>query len=407
MADPAMSDSSDMNQRRVPEEKGPFGKSTRRRGMSRSKTVTPARKEDQARIDNIKVIDDIFASYKHQLQAEESARARKTPLNTGNISAPPAPLENTTTGGPVLSSQPTTTKEPTEVLLYGFGSDVQWAAIEFYERISQGTIYEDYDRHPPNSKYNLSLSLSRAAAQRSLSQAALRKKNQYVGGDHWIKVTFDSPEAADLACYYSPHNIQNYVVYAERYRGTGPKADVAIPVNKNGASSLTSSPIPTSSTTLHDNGSGTYAVPSETSSATASSATATVSAPASIRLSQPANVSSSSGSTTLGASSTATSTGAQPGPVKQAPLRIRGAKRAELLPAEMALLPVTPRWQQTFSNLPLVGMLFGGGSEIIGNQVPRKEDGSFDWDNASFYWKLWALVDYYLGTNLCGIRGDD
>ncbi|KAG9557040.1 hypothetical protein KCV04_g19128, partial [Aureobasidium melanogenum] len=36
----------EIGRRREPEEKGPFGRSVRRRGFSRSKTATPARKED-------------------------------------------------------------------------------------------------------------------------------------------------------------------------------------------------------------------------------------------------------------------------------------------------------------------------------------------------------------------------
>lgn len=402
--------SSDFNQRRVPEEKGPFGKATRKRGMSRSKTVTPARKEDQAKLENIRVIDDIFTAYKAELKAKESLRTRKPSGNAGSLplSASVPNLESTAASIPGPSSQPSAAKEPTEVILYGFGCEVQWAAIDYYERISYGAIYEDYDRHPPNSKYNLSLSLDRVTAQRSLSQAALRKKNEYIGGEHWIKVTFDSPEAAERACHYSPHTIQGYLVYAERYRGTGPNADVAIPASQAALSSHTASPNP-SSTTLPAGAS------QSPTSETASSATATASQPASIqqRPSQsltsmksqrtPQEVKTQSDTSTA----MATATGAEQKEHQQPTLRIKGAKLAVMLPAEQAFLPAAPRWQQTFGSWPIIGWVFGSGHEIIGNQVPRKEDGTFDYENASAYWKFWHMVDSCFGTDFCGVRGDD
>ncbi|EKG18095.1 hypothetical protein MPH_04627 [Macrophomina phaseolina MS6] len=276
-------------QRRYVEEKGPFGRSTRRRGLSRSKTTgTPARKEDQNRAANLKAIDEIFT----QVKASAPKAVEQPPSAAPQASQQAA-------GAPALPpSQTSITKEPTEVILYGFSSETQWAAIDFYERASEGLVYEDYDRHPPNSRYNTSLSLNRtAAAARVLSAAALRKKNTYSGGNHWIKVTFDSPEAADRACHYSPHILHGHAVFAELYRGTGPtRGDVAIPSSHAGLAADTS---------LH---------------------------------SSPTN---------------------------------------------------------------------SGGTEVIGSEVPRKEDGSFDWEAASMYWKVWAWIDSLLGTDFLGISGDD
>ncbi|OCK82164.1 hypothetical protein K432DRAFT_433675 [Lepidopterella palustris CBS 459.81] len=400
---------SDLNHRRLPEEKGPFGKATRRRGMSRSKTTTPAarKEEDQTKLENLKVMDDIFTSYKQnqELKAKESLRVRKPSGTAGGLPLS-ASVPNLEAAAAPASTQPTTAKEPTEVILYGFGSEIQWAAIEYFERVSYGQIYEDYDRHPPTSKYNLSLSLSRASAQRNISQVALRKKNEYVGGLHWIKVTFDSPEAAERACHYSPHTIHGYTVYAERYRGTGPSSDVPIPANRGPMSSQTTSPNPTSSHTL----------PAETaSSETASSATATASVPISLqqRHSEPRVPASFPGSSQDirsrdgTSSSSVTVTGSQFEKPRQATLRIPGAKLAVLLPAEQAFLPAAPRWQQTLGSWPIIGWIFGSGHEFIGNQVPRKEDGSFDYENASVYWKFWNMIDSCLGTDFCGVRGDD
>ncbi|KAK5255104.1 hypothetical protein LTR16_004682, partial [Cryomyces antarcticus] len=163
--------SSELAQRRVTEERGPFGRSTRRRGRSRSRTATtPSRPQDQAKLENQKVEDDIFSKHLGSIRAQAATREQSVP-----VAASLSSIEANTVSNPQAPS----TKEPTEVILYGYGLDAQWAAIEYYERISNGSIYEDYDRHPPQQRYDHSLSFSRAAAQRSMSKAALRKKNQY------------------------------------------------------------------------------------------------------------------------------------------------------------------------------------------------------------------------------------
>ena len=48
--------------------------------------------------------------------------------------------------------------------------------------------------------------------------------------------------------------------------------------------------------------------------------------------------------------------------------------------------------------------LSGSGQGIIGDQVPRKEDGSFDANAASLYWRTWYAVDSCFGTDFCGVR---
>ncbi|KAK8166617.1 hypothetical protein IWX90DRAFT_433314 [Phyllosticta citrichinensis] len=389
--------------RRHVEERGPFGRSTRRRNFSRSKTTgTPARKEDQARVDNFKAIDDIFNHLK--------APAAKT-QDSVQQTAPTQSSAQTAAAPALPTSQSTVAAEPTEVILYGFGGDTQWAAIEFYERISEGIVYEDYERCPPTSKYNLTLSSSRAAAvQRKLTPAALKKKNTYCGGDHWIKVTFDSPEAADRACHYSPHIIHGHAVYAELYRGTGPANDEAIPASRVTLNGINASPSH-SSTTIRGPSGGSPTASSET----ASSATATAGVPTARRR-VPHRSSMNPippASTTVVADPPAMQHNTQAnGQVEYPqlatafeppPLRIRGAKRAVLLPPEQALLPVGNWWQQTFGSWPIIGMFLSGGTEVIGNEVPRKEDGSFDWDNSSLYWRIWAWVDLILRTDFLGL----
>ncbi|KAF2083600.1 hypothetical protein K490DRAFT_51224 [Saccharata proteae CBS 121410] len=369
------------SQRRHVEEKGPFGRSTRRRGLSRSKTTgTPARKEDLAKIENLKLIDDLFT----QTKAPEA----KQPSATG-------PTQSLSASPVVPSGQVTSTKEPTEVILYGYSSETQWAAIEYYERVSSGFIYEDYERHPPHSKYNQSLSLTRAALQGNLSAAALRKKNTYAGGVHWIKVTFDSPEAADLACHYSPHTIHGHAVFAELFRGTGPqRGDTAIPATQMGAAAAaTESPAHSSTTFRNDTA-------SPSTSDTASSATVRENANGNLR--QRGSIPSNNPKSEAAATANAKQDAPQP-----AAGRIRGARRAILRPAEQALLPVGSWWQQRLGNTPIIGMFVGTGIEVIGSEVPRKEDGSFDKDNASFYWKIWAFIDACLKTDFLGLGTEE
>jgi hypothetical protein len=419
--------SSDKNQRRVPEEKGPFGKA-RRRGTSRAKTPTANSAADAARQENDKTIDAIFGRFKAEEATQRSIRG--APGSVAGL-PPSASAPNLIDAGGLSSSfqagapMNTTAKEPKEVMLYGYGSDVQWAAISHFEKVSNGLIYEDYDREPYNPKLGVSFSgysAHRASTFRTLDKSALRKVNEYVGGDHWIKVTFDSAEAAERACHYSPHSIQGYTVFAEPYRGTGPTGgDRAIRANVGGALSQTASPNTLSSGTV-----GAHE-PSR-SSTTASSATATASVPASsgpfgrsttepllFRASgafpqdyePPNQVSQAQSSSAQTVTQTASSTTTALNPRSaRATLRLKGAnvKPAVFLPQEKAFLPSQPRWQQTVGSLPIIGWVIGSGQGIIGDQVPRKEDGSFDFNAASLYWRAWYAVDACFGSDFCGVR---
>ncbi|TLD29934.1 ferric-chelate reductase [Venturia nashicola] len=369
---------------RLDREKGPFGRSTRtRRTPSRSKTATPSsRAQDKDTGANWQAIDDIFTRAK-EADGKEQQRASSTPA-IGAITAPETP-------------QTSPVGQPTEAIIYGFPAAFQYAAIEFYERVSQGAIYEDYDRFPAHTKYDLSLSLRQARGSGRISQEALRKKNQYDGGEHWIKVTFDSAEAAERACYYSPHIIKGYLVYAEPYRGSGPTNDEAILATPAAVASATASPSQRSSATLQNH------TPGLSPSVTASSATATTTLHDPFAPVAPSPLAQSVTAQTPNSSfgqSTALAT------EQRKPPRIRGAKRAVLLPVESALLPSTTTWQK-FANVPIVNLFIGNGSDIIGHQVPRKEDGTFDWDNASVYWRFWWCVDYYCWTDWLGLKSDD
>lgn len=328
--------------------------------------------------------DAIFNKYKEDLRTREPVQQQKStaPLSTIDPNAVPG-----------ANQQALSAREPTEVMLFGFGDDSQWAAIEYFERVSGGAIYEDYDRHPPHQRYDHSLSYNRAKMQRSLSQAALKKRNAYRGGQHWIKVTFDSPEAADLACHCSPHALHGYLVYAELYRGVAPPTDAPVPYSNAGAQ-VDSQSLPTSFSTT------TLAF--STSSNTLSTATVTGNDVA--MSDRPSNRTVPNVWNMTRSNNTEQ---AQPSAVQQRPMRVPGAKRAVLLPADQAFLPAPPRYAGFLASLPILSLFLGGKGDLIGSQVPRREDGSFDWKTASLYWCFFAWLDSIFGTDICGIKGDD
>jgi hypothetical protein len=421
-------DSSDQNQRRIPEEKGPFGKA-RKRGTSRAKTPLGANNAaDEARLHNQRAEDDIFGRFKAEEDKRRSVSARPSTALPPSASAPNLidasnGLGNSFATG--ASTNATFAQEPKEVILYGFGAEQQWAAIAHYEKVSNGMIYEEYDREPPNPRLGYSLAAQRSSYYSSLEPKYMARIKTYIGGNHWVKVTFESAEAAERACHYSPKNIHGYTVYAEMYRGTEPQGGDR-PLRAEGGMSQIASPNTISSGTLGLRG-------ASQSSATASSATATAPQPtasqalASRPNTEPAWLRSTTGAfpsyldempvepaqpqelhqaldpNTVPAHTTTTALNPRS---QRATLRLKGAnvKPVIFLPQEKAFLPAKPRWQQTFGSLPVIGWVIGSGQGIIGDHVPRKEDGSFDMNSASLYWRMWYMVDNCFGSDFCGVR---
>lgn len=389
--------SAEASDRREPVDKGPFGRSMRRSrsgfSRSRSKTAEPRREEDKIRAENMAAEDAIFGSMKKVSGGKDEAGAEGA--------------EKAARAAHVAESE----SEPTEVFLYGFGEELQWAAIDFYERVSNGIILEDYERQPQGQRYDASRTMGRHTAQKSLSRVAMRKKNKFAGGEHWIKVTFDSRQASELAIARSPHIIKGYLVYAEPFQGRGPLRDEPLFATQAGAQ-ITSDVLPPSFST--DDPFNRSPADSETvSSATATGGGRSQQPPpwgfvSTNNLQDSPTASSSTLNSTLAPRSSATAipsrtTGFYQGAVSDVTprargFRIEGAVRAVVLPAEMAMAPKTVKTSWTS---------WIGASEIIGSAVPRREDGTFDWDRASFYWQLFMLLDIWLGTNFCGMRGDD
>lgn len=400
-ADPSAA--STLDGRRDAVEKGPFGRSQRRSrsglSRSRSRTAEPRREEDRIKAEQLASEDAVFGSLRRKegrkVEGEEGAADRKA-LGEIDANAVAAQQQQTAGGGTQKGEQ-----EATEVMLYGFGEELQWAALDFYEKVSGGSILEDYDRAPPGPRNDIARSLRRAPSSRSLSRAALRKKNTFAGGNHWIKITFDSRGAAELACARSPHIIKGYLVYAEPFQGRGgPGRDEAIPASQAGAQ-ITDSMIPS---TFSTHAGGSEGSPNG-SSTTATSATATAHQDSAAQPPQTRAISSfpaipstptpASTSQARAVTSTQPQTPSNALRHRQSRALIEGATPIPILPASAAILPRQPKqsWSQWL-----------GTSEIIGSTVPKRDDGSFDYARASMYWRFFGWLDSWLGTDFLGMK---
>jgi hypothetical protein len=155
-------------------------------------------------------------------QAEEERRGGASkPLSADEVAAAERPI------------QPEAV--PTECLLYGYaGKQSEWKVLAKFEKIvSPGIICEDYPREDPNlflsSNSPLGFSRKSVVVHQNLSREAIRKSRIYHGGNHWIKITFDSYQAAERACFYSPIDIDGYMVHCEMWQGRGPAVDSPLP----------------------------------------------------------------------------------------------------------------------------------------------------------------------------------
>ncbi|KAK0733666.1 hypothetical protein B0T26DRAFT_736549 [Lasiosphaeria miniovina] len=374
-------------------ETGSFGKSTRR---SRSKTGTPARREDAT----IAAADRVFSSWiQNQNQSQSPVPANPTEAGQRKSSQPG--LGATLDEGTALTTRFATKREPTEVILRGYRSPIQqYAAINHFEQLA-GTICEDYSREPPveSRRYKSELRDPAFTRRRALTPEERTKVNKAHSGEHWVKVTFESAEAAEAAMFTSPQSILGHLVYAEPYHGIPPSRDEAVP------------DVPVM-TEIHDNHAFTRAMMnsdsfdfspphSYSSSRTADTTTVT---------------SASGGTTNTVSSGTVTngrgaSTGLdtellnqheqqrqqeqeQRNPENEFCRAIPTVRKVKLLPVEQALLPAPTYTQRALNHVPFFRYFSGS---MIGNEVPRTDAGEFDWDKASLYWKLIWWLDSAFG----------
>ncbi|GAP90240.1 hypothetical protein SAMD00023353_4200970 [Rosellinia necatrix] len=375
-------------------ESGSFGKSMRR---SRSRTGSAPPKREDATMQSA---DRVFTTYLAKQQARNTAEPSQ---------------RKTRKDEPKSSNQVSTShREPVEVILRGYASTAQqYAAINHYEQLA-GRICEDYSREPPIEarRYKSDLRDSALTRRQPLTRAEREKVNRIAGGEHWIKVTFESQEAASAALFVSPQTILGHLVYAEPYRSLPPMTSTAI-VDVVGDVGM-----------LEDNRANAFREPPRRPSQPRNVPTRALSRPfpqpatdrpsragsqpgawpsgQSTSLISTPSVDSATVSATSTTISTATVTGSEtkldqeePSPEANGATsgrRIPGARRIKLLPADAALKR-SPTWSESLlAFIPLLSWFSGA---MIGNEVPRNEVGEFDMNRASLYWKIMYWLDYW------------
>ena len=403
-----VSNSESRNPRRPPEETGPFGRRRNARyetARSRTRTGTPAKKENP----NVAEFGRLFA----QQQDEERANPHHTIPKSSSASNLDNPFKQTE-------------KVATECILYGYRSkDSEWKVIDKYERISKGFICEDYPRSDPYALNGCSQMLSGGdvVIRANLSADANRKSKRYAGGFHWIKVTFDSTTAADRACFFSPQDIDGYLVQCELYHGSGPAEDIPIPKDSVAAGAgKFQSKAPRTLTSSHSSaflqaqsmakdrstlprsfaiGNLANVIDDEeegspmSSTNTASSATATAieQPPASLHQRRPSAQQQQQQQTQLLAQ--------EPKPESEFMTHIPTVRRAKLRPLTEALPPQPTVTERVLRSIPILSWFTG---DIVGDGPQLREDGSFDYDKSNMYWRFWYMIDMILGTDMCGLK---
>ena len=307
------------------------------------------------------------------------------------------------------------------MVLFGYPTNYQWQALNKYEKASFGMICEDYEREAPMElrRYPSAITQSpRNSRSRPLTQAERSKSFRYAGGAHWIKITFDSAEAAERAAEISPLPVNGYWVYAAPWHGLGPENDEAIAITES--ERVEGKPLQKHtlrpSQSFNQNTQGTD--PTQTGGITAGAG---------------ASPSGSNNTSPTASSGTATglpSTRPQPStpnflrnrrtndnnntPANGSPLgpggqrmmrRFPNEPRTILRPAHEAFLPQPTWWERQLRYLSERGLIPG---EIIGNGPPIREDnGELDWTLSNWYWRVWWMVDSWFGTDFCGLRRDE
>ncbi|CAJ0549233.1 Ff.00g028460.m01.CDS01 [Fusarium sp. VM40] len=366
--------------RRGAAESGSFGKSTRR---SRSRTGTPARSRENP---TLAAADKLFGDW----------------VSTQAATAPAQTVQRKTSGmmQEEAAAQRPITSTPVELILRGYRSYThQYAAISHYESLA-GTILEDYPREPPANqrRYKSELRDPAFTRRRNLSSDERAMVNRADGGEHWVKITFESREAAEAATFASPQRILGHLVYAEPYRGVPPAKDEACPdieVVPDHSRSHSMPALPVVKSRGGFNGPTSFnsrlldlSPPhSQTSSLTMDTGTISNSHASTATITEP-----------IPLPLQATTSSIEPMEIHEVDSvfcrRIPTARRANLLPAEQALLPQQTMMQRVVNAIPIVKW-FGG--SMIGNEVPRTETGEFDWSKASLYWKLIWWLDATFG----------
>ncbi|KAI0475774.1 hypothetical protein GGR56DRAFT_665722 [Xylariaceae sp. FL0804] len=386
-------------------ETGSFGKSTRR---SRSRTGSLAPRREDATMQSA---DKIFSSYVNsRQQAQDSA----SPSSQRRSSYLPQTAPQAQDDPAAAATASALQREPVEIVLRGYASaSQQYAAINHYEQLA-GRICEDYSREPPIEacRYKSDLRDPALTRRQPLSSAERKKVNRAASGEHWIKVTFESREAAGAAMFASPQKIMGHLVYAEPYRGLPPLEDNAV-LDVMGDVGMLAGPVRSSS--IHARRrrpsqprageAGTLPGSLATTPAAGRVGPLSGSPPESQTSTQTLDSATASGASLATTASTATVMGALaavdshmegtkeasgPGGEGAYSRRVPGARRVKLLSPNLAVKK-RPSWTEyLLAMIPLLGWFSGA---MIGNQVPRNELGEFDRDRASLYWKVMYFLD--------------
>ncbi|KAJ5640765.1 hypothetical protein N7528_000390 [Penicillium herquei] len=392
------------NPRRPPEESGPFGKRRNARyehARSRTRTGTPAKRENA----NVAEFSRLFA------QQVDEEKTHGLPKSNSSSS-----LDN---------PRKQTEKVATECFLYGYkAKDTEWKVIDKYERISQGIICEDYPRSDPNSasQYAQLLSGGDIVIRANLSEDANRKSKRYDGGYHWIKVTFDSTQAADRACFYSPQEIDGHLVFCELYHGHGPTQDAALPADSSAAIKLRNRAPRTLTSTQSSSFLSSNSRDQDRFTLPRSFAMNNLSSvPDAHEGEEDHSIDSTTTtftSTTTATGSTLTATGtssaldrssslhqrnvpAEPKPESEFMTHIPTVRRTKLRPLAEALPPQPTVTERVLRSIPILSWFTG---DIVGDGPQLREDGTFDYDKSNAYWRFWYMLDSILGTDVCGLK---
>jgi hypothetical protein len=301
---------------------------------------------------------------------------------------------------------------------------------KFEKIVSPSIICEDYPRQDPNLflSSNSPLAYSRASiiVHRNLSQAALKKSRVYKGGNHWIKVTFDSYPAAERACFYSPVEIDGHLVHCELWSNRPPTADVPILKGSETAKLLSrNDPKQTQTRTLPPSQAANFLSGKDSAIAGFERA---MTLPRSHTLpdtqyAQPQDdislASTTASSATALSPPDATPSGLRSRSVPHLPSQVTPARstsdfmtaipsvrKTTLRPISEAL-PNQPSFsERVIRSLPIIGWFVGGkGGDFISDGPLVKEDGSWDEKN-SWYWGFWWWVDWAVGSDFCGLKED-
>lgn len=366
----------------------------------------------------------LFAKEQARDEEERSRNTLPPPTSTGTTQDAPRTAEPEAVA--------------TECLLYGYASKaVEWKVLSKYEHIvAPSVICEDYPREDPNlflsSTAAYSHSRSAIVIHKNLTKNALRKSRTYRGGDHWIKVTFDSYQAAERACFFSPVEIDGHLVFCEMWQGRGPFSDAPLLKGSDSANELQRNTT-SKMRTLTTSQSTSFLTGVESAVAGFERATQTLprsfTAPEA-QYGQPASQDDASIASNTASSATATDVAPPPGSqlrsrsVPSLPTQatttsnpnplymthIPTVKRAVLRPISEALPPQPKLTERILLSLPVVSWFISdkgtGKGDLIGDGPALREDGTFDEHTNSWYWSFWHNVDSWLGTDFCGLKDD-